>query len=86
MSDDQKILGEFMKNATERIRTTISTYKEKRIFSVRTYYQTDDDEWRPTKKGISMTLDKFEEFAKLIKDAESKLKNEIKEAKKEDKE
>lgn len=50
------------KDEGERIRVSISEFKEKMYLGIRQYYQAGEDEWRPTKKGISMDADKLEEL------------------------
>jgi hypothetical protein len=56
MSD--QTVHRFEKNGTTEIRATIGTFKGKIYASLREYYQDDVGEWRPTKKGITVTLDK----------------------------
>ena len=54
-------------NATQKLIFSISTFKGKKYFSVRTWFQAESGEWAPTKKGINLNFDKFEEFEKMVK-------------------
>jgi hypothetical protein len=59
-------LGFMEMNATQKLIFSISTFKGKKYFSVRTWFQAESGEWAPTKKGINLAFDKFEEFQKMI--------------------
>jgi hypothetical protein len=50
------------KTETERIRIARGEFKEKDLVDIRVYYQAEDGEWRPTKKGINISYEKFEEI------------------------
>ncbi len=54
-------------NATQKLIFSISTFKGKKYFSVRTWFQAESGEWAPTKKGINLNFEKFEEFEKMVK-------------------
>jgi Transcriptional Coactivator p15 (PC4) len=54
-------------NATQKLIFSISSFKGKKYFSVRTWFQAESGEWAPTKKGINLNFDKFEEFEKMVK-------------------
>ena len=53
-------------NATQKLIFSISTFKGKKYFSVRTWFQAESGEWAPTKKGINLSFEKFEEFEKMV--------------------
>lgn len=65
-SDESLNLGFMEMNATQKLIFSISTFKGKKYFSVRTWFQAESGEWAPTKKGINLSFDKFEEFAKRV--------------------
>ena len=52
------------------VRVSKNEFRGNEYIDIRKYYQADDGEWRPTKKGISLSLDVvervFEEAKKLI--------------------
>lgn len=53
-------------NATQKLIFSISTFKNKKYFSVRTWFQAESGEWAPTKKGVNLSFEKFEEFARMV--------------------
>jgi len=54
-------------NATQKLIFSISTFKGKKYFSVRTWFQAESGDWAPTKKGINLSFDKFAEFENMVK-------------------
>ena len=41
----------------EKVYLSINTFRDVEYLSIRKYYQDFDDEWKPTKDGVSMALD-----------------------------
>lgn len=65
-SDEALNVGFMEMNATQKLIFSISTFKGKKYFSVRTWFQAESGEWAPTKKGINLSFEKFEDFAKMV--------------------
>lgn len=63
---------EIERTPTERLVIESSTYKGHELVSLRIYYLADEDEWRPTKKGVTFKREQFDE----VLDALTKIKNE----------
>ncbi len=66
-NEDSLNIGFMDMNATQKLIFSISTFKGKKYFSVRTWFQAESGEWAPTKKGINLSFEKFEEFENMIK-------------------
>jgi hypothetical protein len=60
-------LGFMDMNATQRLIFSISTFKGKKYFSVRTWFQAESGDWAPTKKGVNLSFEKFAEFENMVK-------------------
>ncbi len=63
---------ELEKSPTEKIIIEDSEYKGHQLVSLRIYFLADEDEWRPTKKGVTFKreqLDEVLEALQKIKDA-----------------
>jgi hypothetical protein len=67
MSKGSQIVYTFPKNATEEIRASVSTYKGKQYLDLRVFYQGDDGEYHPSKKGISIAPDLLAELEEAIR-------------------
>ncbi len=55
-------IAEMEKGPTENIFFSLSEYKGKNYADIRIYFENDEGEWKPTKKGITIGLDRFAEF------------------------
>ena len=63
------MIGELSKSATEKMMFQIKEFKGVKFADVRIYFQPDStkDEWKPTKKGITITKAKKSDFLNMIK-------------------
>lgn len=73
MADDSKLVYSFQKNALEEVRVSISTYKGRKYLDIRVFYQGDDGEYKPSKKGVALSPELLPELETAIK----KLKDEL---------
>ncbi len=56
------------KNNSESIKISVNTFKDKDLLDIRTYYFDEKaDEFKPTKKGISINLSDANELIEKIK-------------------
>ncbi len=69
-------IGEIQKNATEKILVTESEYKGRRFIDVRVYFEGDDGEYKPTKKGIALSGEVIDDIIEFLKEGSKKLKGE----------
>jgi len=65
----RKLIGTIPKNTLEQIRLSLEEYKGYQLLDIRVYFIADDDKPHPTKKGISINLELFDEFYALVKKA-----------------
>lgn len=69
-----ELIASFEKNSMEEVRISLTTYKGKNLIDLRVYYQPEDgEEKRPTKKGITISPEKFPELKKAIEALEKAL-------------
>jgi hypothetical protein len=66
-NEDALNLGFMDMNATQKLIFSISNFKNKKYFSVRTWFQAESGEWAPTKKGINLSFEKFADFENMVK-------------------
>lgn len=57
------------KREGERVRIGFSDFEGREYIDIRQYYQNEEEEWRPTKKGVTLPIESLDD----LKDAVSKL-------------
>lgn len=67
------IIGEIQKTGTDRIIVTVKEFKGKTYIDVRTFFENDEGEMVPTKKGVSLTPENLDELIRLLTEAKGKL-------------
>jgi hypothetical protein len=65
MADD-RVIDSFKRNATEEVRATLRTYRGRQYMDVRIYYLDDAGEYKPTKKGINLSVELLAELTRMI--------------------
>lgn len=67
------VIGEIERSKTETLRVEASNFKGVDFISVRIYYQADNGDWRPTKKGITVKPEKVDELIDFLNEAKVKI-------------
>ena len=57
-----KFVHEFDKSSTEKVCFSVSEFKGSEYVNIRIYFEADDGEWRPTKKGITVSTELVDEL------------------------
>ena len=73
MADDRKVLHEFKRNAEETLRVSLSNFKGRTYVDIRTFYEDANGELAPTKKGVTITPELWDEFRIAVAKAEEAL-------------
>jgi hypothetical protein len=66
MADERELVHTFDKSPTEQVQVALSTYKGKTYADLRIYFRAEDGEYRPTKKGITVSLDLLPELGEAV--------------------
>jgi Transcriptional Coactivator p15 (PC4) len=67
MPDERELVYCFDRSATEQVQVSLSKYKSKTYADIRIYYRADDGEYRPTKKGITVSPSQLPELGEAIR-------------------
>jgi hypothetical protein len=65
-------IGEIAKGK-DKIIVTVKEFKGKQYIDIRTYFENEEGEWIPTKKGISLTPDHLDEMITFLQEAKKKV-------------
>lgn len=69
----EAVVARITKNPTEEVRISLTSYHGYDLVDIRVYYQDDHGEWRPTKRGVSLSIDAFAELRDAIVKTEEML-------------
>jgi len=58
---------EFERSETEKLIIEDSEYKGRELVSLRIYFLSKEDEWLPTKKGVTFRRDQLDEVLEALK-------------------
>ncbi len=57
-----QVISEMEKSWNEKIVFSVTEFRGKEYADLRIYYEDDEGDWKPTKKGLNIALDRFSEF------------------------
>ncbi len=52
--------------ATQKLIFSLSNFRNKQYIDIRTWFQDQSGEWKPTKKGVHFNIDLFENFQAIL--------------------
>jgi fructose-1-phosphate kinase PfkB-like protein len=67
MPDEGELVHSFDRSATEQVQVSLSKYKGKTYADIRIHCKADDGEYRPTKKGITVSRAQLPELEEAIR-------------------
>lgn len=70
------MVSSFKRNPTEEVRATLKEFRGRRYLDLRIYYQDDEGEWKPTRKGVSLSTDFMPELKEAVFALEKALEEE----------
>ena len=61
-----ELIEQFEKNATEVVRVSLTEYRGRKLVDVRVYYADSEGQYRPTKKGVSLSVEVYPDFKRAL--------------------
>lgn len=61
-------IGDIQKGK-DKVIVTVKEFKGKQYIDIRTYFENEEGEWIPTKKGVSLTPDNLDEMIGFLQTA-----------------
>ena len=68
-----KVVGTVEKNALERIQIAVKDYQGHVYVDLRLWFLGDDEQWHPTKKGITVGPSQWDDFLAALGQVEAQL-------------
>lgn len=69
----EALVARIAKNPTEEVRVSLTSYRGHDLVDIRVFFQDEQGEWRPTKRGVSLSVDSFAELREAVAKAEEML-------------
>ncbi len=70
-----KLIGKLRKNSFQEIQVNIGEFHERQFVDIRIWVGSRGQETFHTAKGVAVPVELFDEFTKIINDANEELKN-----------
>jgi len=70
----EQVVGELERSETEKIIIQLKEYRGRHYVDFRLHFLADEDEWRPTQKGITVAPRLWEEFKDFVADTDKLLR------------
>ena len=67
------LIAEIQKNLKERIQVSIEEYRGHKFIDLRVYFEAEDGEWKPTKKGIALNNECIDAVIEALQEARKKV-------------
>ncbi len=61
-STDEVLVCAIDKGLGSRIHVRLSRFRDRDYLDIRNFYETDDGEWKPTRKGIAVPVELYDEL------------------------
>ena len=66
---DEQVVKTIDKGLGGRIYVRLSRFRERDYLDIRNFYEADDGEWRPTRKGIAIPVELYQELMAALNEA-----------------
>ncbi len=70
---NEAIIEEFEKNSREKVMILIKKFKNNYYLDIRVYFKGSDDEYKPSKKGIMISLEMLDDLKDALDKVEKAL-------------
>ena len=80
IQQDEVLVSAIDKSLGNRIHVRISRFKDRDYLDIRNYYEDDAGEWKPTRKGISVPVEFYDDVMKALVAAKPVIDKRAKEA------
>ncbi len=69
----EAIIDEFEKNSREKVIVLIKKFKNNYYLDIRVYFKGSDEEYKPSKKGIMISLEMLDDLKEALEKVEKAL-------------
>jgi len=80
IQQDEVLVRSIDKGLGNRIHIRISRFKDRDYLDIRNYYEDDAGEWKPTRKGIAVPVEFYDELMESMNAAKAEIDKRAKDA------
>jgi len=66
---EERLIKAIERGPGQQIQVRLTTFRGREYLDLRNFYLDENDEWRPTKKGIAVPVELYEELMAALKEA-----------------
>lgn len=70
---NEKIIYPFRKNRTKKVICILKTWNNKSFFDIRVFYRNEQNELKPTAKGIYLPIERLVDIKTIVNSIEQRL-------------
>jgi hypothetical protein len=66
---EERLIKAIERGPGQQIQVRLTTFRGREYLDLRNFYLDDNDEWKPTKKGIAVPVELYDELMAALKEA-----------------
>jgi len=70
---DEVLVKAIDKGLGSRIHVRLSKFRDRDYLDIRNFYEADDGEWKPTRKGIAVPVDLYDDLMAALTEAKGEI-------------
>lgn len=71
---EERLIRAFDRGAGQQLQVRLVTFRGREYLDLRNFYLDENDEWKPTRKGIAIPLELYDELMAALKEVGETLK------------
>ncbi|HHR85539.1 MAG TPA: transcriptional regulator [Candidatus Acetothermia bacterium] len=72
---DERLIRAIDKGMGSRIHVRLSRFHDRDYLDIRNFYEADDGEWKPTRKGIAIPVELYTDLVSALEEAGQLIKD-----------
>jgi len=73
VGQDEELVTVIDKGPAGRIHVRLSRFRDRDYLDIRNFYEADDGEWKPTRKGIAVPVELYPDLMAALREAEGRI-------------
>lgn len=74
MTEEERLIKAFERGAGQQLQVRLVTFRGREYLDLRNFYLDENDEWKPTRKGIAIPTELYEDLMTALNEVGKILK------------